>query len=173
MIDRYTYYYRKGKIKTTERFLTTTPNLVSVWLEKVRRNPYFNDFDCYLFGSLIYKDKADDMDIFYTGEYLPEILVDLMDYSIQVAFDLNINIDVMFIPDFSYLKYPPNFTSNKRYDIYTSYDHEMMVERGKLVLFRDYGVRMADGLFKSLHSQYHKKSVERGVKQGDRLKKLN
>jgi len=79
----------------------------------------------------------------------------------------------MYIPDFSYLEFPPHFSSEKLYSVYTTYDHEIMVEKGKVVLFRDYGVRMKDGLFRSTHSQYHKKSVERGFNQSHRYKKLN
>ena len=173
MINRYEYYYRKGKIKTTDRFISVVPNLVSVWLEKVRQHPYFEDFDCYLFGSLLYQDKTGDMDIFFTGEYLPELLVDLMDYALQMAFDMNIKADIFYIPDFSFLDYPPHFSSEKLFDVYTSYDHELMIEKGKVILFRDYGIRMKDGLFRLTMNQYHKKSVDRGVKNGQRYKKLN
>jgi len=171
-IGRYSYYYRKGKIKTTERFIGVVPNLVSVWLDKVRQHPYFDDFECYLFGSSLYMDTTGDMDIFFTGEYLPELLVGLMDYSLQMAFDLKIKADIFYIPDYSFLDFPPHFTSEERFDVYTSYDHEMLIENGKMVLFRDYGVRMNNGLFHSTMGQYHKKSVERKV-QLPRYRRLN
>lgn len=172
MLNRYPYYYRKGKIKTTERFISVVPNLVSVWVEKMKRHPYFNEFGCYLFGSLLYQDKSGDMDIFFTGEYLPELLVDLMDYGQQMAYDLKIRIDIFYIPDFSYLDFPPHFSSEKPYPVYTTYDHELLIENGKVVLFRDYGVRMKDGLYHHLHHQYHKKSVDRKAPM-PRYKKLN
>ena len=171
-IGRYSFYYRKGKIKTTERFIRVVPNHIPIWLEKVRNHPYFNDFECYLFGSLTYMDETRDMDIFFSGDYQPDKLVSLMDYSLQVSFVMNIKSDIMFIPDYSYLKNPPSFTSNVLYDVYTTYDHEILVEDGKMVLYRDYGVKMVDGLFRHSHQQYHKKSVER--KQPlPRYKRLN
>ena len=171
-LSRFPYYYRKGKIKTTERFISVVPNLVSIWVEKMKQHPYFNEFECYLFGSLTHMDTARDMDIFFSGEYLPELLVDLMDYGLQMAFDLKINMDIFYIPDYSYLDYPPHFTSDKLYYIYSTYDHEMLVEKGELVMFRDYGGRMDDGLFRNTHQQYHKKSVERQQPM-PRYKKLN
>ena len=171
-LGRYSFYYRKGKIKTTDKFISVVPNLVSIWVDKMKQHPYFNDFECYLFGSLTYMDKTGDMDIFFTGEYLPELLVDLMDYGLQTAFDMKIRADIFYIPDYSYLDYPPHFTSDKLYEIYSTYDHELLVENGKMVMFRDYGVRMKDGLFRHTHQQYHKKSVERKQPM-PRYKRLN
>tara|TARA_R110000823_G_scaffold249875_1_gene373094 strand:+ start:358 stop:879 length:522 start_codon:yes stop_codon:yes gene_type:complete len=171
-LTRYNYYYRKGKIKTLERFNSVVPNLVSIWLDKVRQHPYFDEFECYLFGSLLYQDKSGDMDIFFTGEYLPDLLIDLMDYSLQMAMDLKIKADIFYIPDYSYLDYPAHYTSDKLFETYTTYDHEIMIEKGKVILFRDYGVRMKDGLFRSTQTQYHQKSVERKAPM-PRYRKLN
>ena len=170
---KYQYYYRKGKIRTLERFSPSTPLHIPLWLNKVKEHPYFNEFECYLTGSLLWNEESGDMDIFYSGKYEPEKLVSLLDYSLQCGFDLNIKMDVMYIPDYSYLENPPYFTDNKSYDVYTSYDFEMLLEDGKMTLFRDYKTLMVDGLFRSKHYQYHKKSVERGIRQGNRLKKLN
>jgi len=171
MIDRYEYYYRKGKNKTLEPLSNASRNHIPIWLEKVRQNENFKEFDCYLFGSLMDKDNANDMDIFYTGDYMPELIVDLLDYSIKCAMEMGIRMDCFYIPNFDYLKYPPTFTSLEPYKIYTSYDFEIEVIKGKVKMFREYSIKSVNGLYLHHHHQYHQKSVDRGSK--NRFQKLS
>jgi len=172
MIDRYTYYYRKGKIKTFNELSNPSIHHIPIWLEKVRKNDYFKEFDCYLFGSLMDKSNARDMDIFFTGDYMPELIVDLLDYSLNVGInEMGIRMDVFYIPDFTYLTYPPHFTSTKRFKVFTSYDLEMEVVKGKMTMFRDFGLPYKDGLYETFHTQHHQKSIERGTTT--RIKKLS
>jgi hypothetical protein len=171
MLDRYPYYYRKGKIKTLQQLSSPSLNHIPIWLERVRQNLYFDEFGCYLFGSLVEEEKGDDLDIFFTGEYLPEILVDLMDNSLRIAFDMGIKMDVFYIPDYSYLDLPPNSLLSNSYNVYTNYDFELEVVKGKVSMFRDYGKTFKDGLYLHQHSPYHKPSLDRGQKK--RYIKLN
>ena len=172
-ISRYSYYYRKGKIRTFKEFRDVEVGDISTFINKVRQNPYFDEFECYLFGSMTYKDKARDLDIFFTGEYLPELLVDLMDYALKVAImDMGIKLDVFYIPDYSYLTMPPDLDKNTVYSIYSSYDMEMEVVTGELKMFRDYGVVNKDGLFRLTHTNYNQKAIDRGHFK-DRIRKLN
>jgi len=171
-IERYSYYYRKGKIKTFKELSNASRTHIPIWLEKVRQNENFKEFDCYLFGSLLDKETANDMDVFFTGDYMPELIVDLLDYSLDVAMNqMGIRMDVFFIPDFSYLTLPPHFTSTKTYRIYSSYDFELEVIKGKVSKFREYGVDCKNGLFGLYHTQYHQKSIDRG--STIRLQKLS
>ena len=173
MLDRYSYYYRKGKIRTFKEFRDVEVEDISTFIQKVSRNDYFKEFECYLFGSMTYKEKARDLDIFFTGDYMPELLVDLMDYALKVAvMEMGIKLDVFYIPDYSYLTMPPDLDKNTIYPIYSAYDLEMEVVKGKLNIFRDYGAVNKDGLFRLNHTNYNQKAIDRGHFK-DRIRKLN
>lgn len=171
MLDRYPYYYRKGKIRTFKPLKEVESGDIPYFIQKLRKNDYFNEYECFMFGSMTYKEKARDLDIFFTGDYMPELLVDLMDYSLKVAImDIGIKLDVFYIPDYSYLTKSPDVNDNTLYSIYTSYDLEMEVVNGELKMFRDYGVVNKDGLFRLTHGNRHQKANRR---HKDRIKKLN
>lgn len=163
MIERFPYYYRKGKNKTLQPLSNASRTHIPIWLEKVRQNENFREFDCFLFGSLMDKETARDMDIFYSGDYMPELIVDLLDYSIKCAMEMGIKMDVFYIPDYTYLTLPPSFISTEPTKIYTSYDFEIEVEKGKVKMFREFGMTPQDGLFLHLHHQHHQKSIDRGT----------
>jgi hypothetical protein len=171
MIERFPYYYRKGKIKVFNELSDASRTHIPIWTERMSKHPFYNDFDCYLFGSLVEEEKGRDLDIFFTGEYLPELLVDMMDTGLKIGLEMGIRTDVFYIPDFSYLDLPPNVLTSDSSKIFTSYDFEMEVVKGKISMFRDYGRNCKDGLFEFSHSAYHKKSLDRGQKK--RYLKLN
>jgi len=172
MIERFDYYYRKGKNKTLQPLSNASRTHIPIWLEKVRKNDNFKEFDCYLMGSLMENETANDMDIFYTGDYMPELIVDLLDYSIKCSMEMGIRMDCFYIPDFTYMTLPPSFTSTQPYRVFTSYDFEIEVIKGKVKKFREFGMKSQNGLYLHHHHQYHQKSVDRG-QTTNRIKKLS
>jgi len=166
-LNRFPYYFRKGKIRTFKRL--STPNLshISALSEKVSKIPQLKDFKVYVGGSLAQgREDAKDLDIFFTGDWKPESICWVGDRLLEIGLvELGVFTDVFYITSTAPLRINPLLQTDLTFKVYTTYNFEIELNQGSVIKFRDYDFDSVDGLFCSTMKQQHEKAIERGYTQ--------
>lgn len=169
----YPYYYRKGEIMTTKELFRPTPEHLTTLGNIIQYNPLFDGFSVIGCGSLTQGvSSPPDMDILVYGALYDSCLVYKMLYEISRIgiVELNVNTDVLFTTDISFLTTDISLQQSKSYDVYTHYNFEMEIRDNVITKFRNFNSNERVGLLtKHKTTQPSLKAIERNYKPNQHI----
>lgn len=163
-MKNYKYYYAKGNVSTLKPLRQPTKSMyddVSGFVKTL--NLPYKVVAC---GSLVQNvSEPKDMDLMLYGQLdnttkIYEALNLITDFGLT---QLQVNTDIFFVEDISYLYLSPNRSTSTTHELYLGYSVELEMVDGVITKFRDYNKLGKVGLLtKATFIQPSRKSVERG-----------